>query len=777
MKNKKISSLSFVFMLVIGTVAFAFLIGSETGMVNGFIVGDEVTYNGKEAIVYETPNENSQLLAGWIKLDNGDGSYTQIQESLVSFVLSETEDLLDSEDRTPSNVNEPTLAAPIVSAAPAPAPTPEVKAPEQKPTPAAPADNALGTGNQVTPPVNPSDKLAFGGKYDVSLLKYGNVGYLAEGLAWSVGIAVFIKAIGGIFPNSDQNNVNAMSVASAAGMMSFKVMQQIWGKGGWVNGDKAPTSWAGKTLSNTWTQAGVGVAVAWMVYNSMYEKTKTRTEVVTFSCLPWQAPHGGKDCELCNDGTLPCSEYRCKALGQSCSIINKGTSSERCVNTNPRDVSSPIIKPWDEKLTEGFSYFDVKEMPPGAGFKIKSTTSTTGCIEPFTPIQFGITTDEPAQCKIDVEPKGNYSKMTSYFGGDNLYSYNHTETLSLPSVENIKNSSLTLQNGKELSFYMRCRDANGNTNEADYELKVCVDPSPDTTAPVILGTSIQTGGCVSAESENSTVDFYLNEPSECKWSFTDSSYDQMQNNMSCSSYATQMNALTVFTCNALLTGIARDGTNFFVKCKDKPGSTNGTKNQESYPFSLRGSGQLKLKMIRPNETIYGVLNPTAIELYAETLFGCEDNKAICYYSTSDSESSYTQFFDTNNADGVSTQRLDLTSGTYTYFVKCVDAGGNLVKNSTSFKVSIDSNAPIIARVYEEDSYLKIVTPINSKCVYTNDNCDYLFQEGIIMPYEDSTTHVTEWSPIKKYYIKCIDEFRSEPADCSLVVGPTDNFLQ
>jgi hypothetical protein len=370
--------------------------------------------------------------------------------------------------------------------------------------------------------------------------------------------------------------------------------------------------------------------------------------------------------------------------------------------------------------------------------------------------------------------------MSTYFGGDNLYAYNHTEYLSLPSVTDIKNSSLNLENGKELSFFIRCKDANGNSNEADYELKLCVDPSPDTTAPEIQGTNIVNGGCVKSDADNATVDFYINEPADCKWSFTaNQDYKQMENNMVCSNSIRDINALQVYTCSALLTGVARDKTNFYVKCQDQPAlgnSTNRTANIDDYVFSLRGSEKLKLKNVQPNETIYGAVRPTAVELYAETMFGCDNSQAICYYSTTGVDSSFVQFFDTNKADGIHTQRLDLNDGPQTYFVRCVDSGGNLAESFVNFNVEIDTNAPVIARAYEEDNYLKLLTTRNSECVYTNDNCDFSFPEGTVMPYANSTAHVVEWNQDKTYYIKCRDEFRTETADCSMIVKPTANFL-
>lgn len=622
-------------------------------------------------------------------------------------------------------------------------------------------------------------------------------GQIVDGFQWSLIALGAVQTLAPVL-GVDKDETNAISIAAMSGIMAGKLAYSFLGRGGttygssWIASEKGAIGskslfgfgGQGQTarfISSPGFSVGLGLATAWLMYNSMHKKEKESREAVTFSCLPWQAPNGGSDCELCNDKTgLPCSEYRCKSLGQSCELQNIGTTREMCVDANRRDASPPTIKPDYTALTPSFSYSDVKDMPPGAGFKITSNATNTGCIKPFTPLEFGITTNEPSQCRIDVEPKGSYDAMSAYFGGDSLYSYNHTESLSLPSTVDIKNSSLELANGKELSFFIRCKDAVGNINEADYELKLCVDPSPDTTAPVIEGTSILNNGCISADSDNATVDFYTNEPSECKWSFTaNQDFNQMQNNMTCLNSIREINALQVYTCSSSLTGVARDGTNFYVKCKDQPALGNDTKrnpNREDYVFSLRGSNKLKLNTIQPNETVYGAVRPTAVELYAQTTYGCDSNQAYCYYSATGDEGSFVQFFDTNKGDGIHTQRLDLLEGDYTYYVRCVDSGGNLVENTTSFKVDIDTNAPIITRVYQKDDLLKVETQRSSECVFTNDNCDYLFVEGTEMPYTNQPVHVTQWMTDKTYYIKCRDEFRTEPTDCSMIVRPTANFL-
>src|SRR3989344_759020 len=153
------------------------------------------------------------------------------------------------------------------------------------------------------------------------------------------------------------------------------------------------------------TQAGfvVGGVVAVGIFLLMYKDETTDT--VTFQCLPWDAPIGGASCERCNDDpNKPCSEYRCRSLGQACQLLNVGTNEERCTWVNPKDVNPPVIEPWTTPLLDDYKYTPDKAIsPPDRGVKVVNSKSTTQCVKPFTPLRFGITTDEPSQCKIDYK--------------------------------------------------------------------------------------------------------------------------------------------------------------------------------------------------------------------------------------------------------------------------------------------------------------------------------------------------------------------------------------
>jgi hypothetical protein len=199
-------------------------------------------------------------------------------------------------------------------------------------------------------------------------------------------------------------------------------------------------------------------------------------------------------------------------------------------------------------------------------------------------------------------------------------------------------------------------------------------------------------------------------------------------------------------------------------------------NRKSYVFNLRTSDTMKLMKITPasDERIYGGTSPITIQLQAETAFGCESGKSICYYSTTGNENDYIQFFETDS--NVHSQSLDLTEGVHTYFVKCVDSGGNIAVNKTTFNVVLETQAPAVSRVYESSGMLKVITLKDSDCSYSLDNCDFTFPEGINMPSDGTKEHTAEWQRGKTFYIKCRDKYKNEPAECSIIVRPEDLLL-
>ena len=597
---------------------------------------------------------------------------------------------------------------------------------------------------------------------------YGGMSHLMTGLQWSLFVVGAIQLLGRLFGASD-NLVNSLSIAAFAGIMTWK---------GIIAGIEQ-FGWAGGKTGLLWKSAGfVGIGVAALVFILLYKETEQK--IVTYTCLPWEAPSGGNSCEKCNgDKFKPCSEYRCKALGQACQLLNPGTGNETCAWVSKFDVNSPTIRTDKEAIRPiGLAYIPDTGLRPGmTGVKVVNQSRTDGCLSAFTHLEFGFSNNEPAQCKLDIQHTTGIKDMQYYVGDTNLFSYNHTQSVKLPRSPLVNESGLpTLNNDGSYSMYVRCQDANGNENKDEFVFSYCVDKSPDTTPPTIEGTSISSGSYVRYAVDNARVDVYTNEPSGCRWSRIDEAYNDMKNNMSCNSQSYEVNANLQYTCSGNLTGIQNmEDNNFFFRCED----SQGNQNAQSYPFVLKGSQLLTVKSVAPNGTISGSTSTTTVTASIETSNGAEDGKATCYYYLTNStgtvnNDNFLQMFSTDNY--ISKQDLDLIGGNYLVYFRCVDSGGNIASSNTTFSLFVDKSAPIVTRIYRElPDALKVITNEDAKCTYSLTTCNYNVNDGLAMIYANSGTkniHLAQWKAGQTYYIKCSDFYGNEPSpdQCNIVAG-------
>lgn len=595
---------------------------------------------------------------------------------------------------------------------------------------------------------------------------------LASGVIYAAAAYAVVYIVGD-FLGLDDNQKKAASAAAAAGVGIART--------GYLLSSEVGTTGAitGEGIFYTYP-IPIAIGVAVIVYIALYRKESQK--VINFQCLPYEAPVGGKGCEECNgDPFRPCSEYRCRALGQACELVNVGSTDEKCVWVNPNDATSPTITPWEEPLTENHRYTNHETRPTSLGTKVVYNNNANGCLQAFTPLTFGITTNEPAQCKIDLDHQETFDSMQFFFGNTNLYLYNHTQQFSLPSPDALNAEAPELLTDGKYDFFVRCRDKNGNENVDEYAIQLCVDPSPDTTAPVIVDTSIPSDSYVRFGAQSVPVQFYVNEPSTCKWSTQDKEYSVMENTMTCANSLTQINARELYTCATSFTGIVdRQVNNFFVRCKDQPSKPEEDRNVNvvSYKYNLRGSQPLNIIFTSPNGTVTGNTNTIPVELKVITDDGANEGLAICSFSATGLPDSYVLMFETDAIEH--TQRLDLSTGNYNYKFRCVDYGGNSVEAETGFSVVVDTFAPLVTRAYRDSSEdaLKIVTNEDASCVYSLNSCNFNFDEGIEMLYistSNKKSHYSEWKPNVAYYIKCRDVFDNEPGPntCSIVASATN----
>lgn len=636
--------------------------------------------------------------------------------------------------------------------------------------------------------IKPGDKIS-SGNYEGAWngMGAGFLGNLAEGVQWSMYVVGAIMLVGNL-AGMESKQINAFSMAAAAGIMAAKgvigAMEQWYGTGmTWGNEafiDSQSSPFLGKMFKGTTNAQGygtlVGVAVAALVLYATYKTEETK--VVSFTCEKWQAPTGGKRCEECNkQGILPCSEYQCKSLGQSCELINKGTTEEQCAWVNRKDVTPPVITLSKEALSKNHRYSpDTRVSPPDTGTKILYEQAKDGCVKAFTPLEFGIKTDEPASCKLDYQRTDSFENMSHYFGGTPAFLYNHTQTMSLPGAENLKQENITIKNDGEYSLFVRCQDSNGNSNLATFVFRFCVEKGPDTTPPLIVGTNLLNGMPITYNKSSAEFEAYLNEPANCKWSHLDKSYEEMEKNMTCSTSVFEMNAQMIYRCKTVLDGIKDEIENkFYIKCEDQPSKpvADRNRNTESYKFVLMGTKPLAISHVGPNGTISDATETVKMTLEVKTIGGYQEGNSSCYYSPTQSDSDYVKFFNTDSY--LHTQDLYLPDGDYRYYIKCVDLGGNVDLNYTDFTLETDTEGPLVIRAYNEESNLKIITDEPAECFYGLSDCLYALKDGIKMPSvdENNTQHYVSWDPGKVFYIKCQDKYENQPYphQCNMIVRP------
>jgi len=600
----------------------------------------------------------------------------------------------------------------------------------------------------------------------------------AHGLFVYIGIQILGPMLG-----FEETTTDALAISGSLGIFAGEVTYGAISEG--IIGTAAKKGAAGSiklfgdfTLSAT--QAGwiAGIGVAVITFILLYKEHDKK--VVKFTCLPWQAPIGGSNCEECNKqagGLLGCSEYQCKSLGQACEIVNPGTEEEKCVWVNRQDVNPPTIEPLESALFDDYRYSpDNAINPPDRGVKINYLKANDNCIPAFTPLSFGVDLNEPAKCKIDVLRKNDFESMSNFMSSG-LLRYNHTYSLSLPGSKALEAENITVKNDGNYELYVRCEDANGNSNTATFLFKYCVDPGPDTTPPLIITTSVLNGVPIAFNKSSLDLEVYINEPSSCRWSHDDEDYENMDEQMTCSSSIFDFNAQMTYKCSTTLTGLKdKVDNNFYFRCKDKPFSSESDKNvnAESYEFTLKGTIPLVIDSISPdNETVKDSTDSVKVTLEVETSAGSDEGKSLCYYSNSGNENSYIKFFETESF--THKQDLFLTEGEYEYFIKCTDNGGNSDYENIMFEVETDTSAPIVVRAYKEENNLKLITDDEGECVYSTFSCSYLFDEGSKFTTIDDKNHFTSWDTQNDLYVKCRDNFGNQPNpdSCSVRVRASD----
>ena len=464
-----------------------------------------------------------------------------------------------------------------------------------------------------------------------------------------------------------------------------------------------------------------------------------------FKCLPWQPPVkiSDEDCKKCQaDSLRPCTEYKCKSIGANCEFKVLGTGEGYCYATG-EDFNAPVIDSVDVVLPKS-----------KVGVNLDTTNKKiqvyedNGSLTSHQIVKLKLTLDEPADCKIDKYFK-DYDSM-SY----NLDNVEFTDT-GFSKEHTLRIVPLVYGDQTIFTYYIRCQDVNGNTNEVAYTLNYSVKEQ-DIAPPYVINTIPSQNSYVSQSIQLVNITLIINEPANCSYNLTDMGYADMvkHNTIDCSKgYYTGVG----YSCKFENIKLSQaDTTNIFFKCND----TSGNVMQNSYVLTLRKAPPLYITYAWPNDTTVSVGPQLEVEVKATTEGGLSNGEAVCYYGTGSFDEA--SMFDTTQSSQHQTIVSFINGGDQTLDIWCCDAQAeaNCDHKLISFTLKKDIEGPKIKAVYQQSGQLVVETDEKAECHYTTDlsvGCSFNYDAGDVMSSTEGISHSTNLVD-KTYYVKCEDVY-------------------
>jgi hypothetical protein len=230
---------------------------------------------------------------------------------------------------------------------------------------------------------------------------------------------------------------------------------------------------------------------------------------------------------------------------------------------------------------------------------------------------------------------------------------------------------------------------------------------------------------------------------------------------------------------------------FYFRCKDQPnlavasGLTRNVNSQSTeYTINVCQTGLDISDVSLDGETIKGTGNiPVTLEV---STTGCiNGGEAICYYSNTLTgagsnlvgASPGVQFFETGGLSH-NQEFTGLGEGNHQIDISCIDSAGNVANSSSSFTIEVDKDSVDIARIYNSENQLTLITNEAASCIFDTDEdigCDFELNFSESSSY--GMTHTLASEIGKTYFVKCIDEYGNLPGattnhGCSSIIEIT-----
>ncbi len=481
-----------------------------------------------------------------------------------------------------------------------------------------------------------------------------------------------------------------------------------------------------------------------------------------FTCEPWQPPVGSSDCSYCNEGDLPCSEYKCLSLGAGCELINKGTGEEACVGAADSGDFPRI------EMSEHHNLFpDVDYGKTMTGIELTSVNG--GCLDAYTAIPIFLTTHEPAQCKFDITENIAYSEM-SYSLGSNAYTYDHNYAFSLPDPSHGQSQGIDVMG--DMKIYVKCQDRFGHVTPSYYTVEFCVKEGQDVSPPRIVAMDPKSESYVPYDSTEFDATIITNELSSCRWDSNEfAPYSEMTNNFFCNDTLTTPSSPQGYTCTDTLP-VTNGSNNYYIKCMDQPwlvGSVNESHRNpmtESQQFNVKKpNAKISIEATEPTGDVIVVTPQASVTLDVTTANGAQWHS--CKYSFSGYETMI-PFFETEFG-AKHTQLFSLFPDRYKVYVECKDETGDFARSEANFNIVQETTPPQVTRTWQTGSTLYLVTDEDATCKYSETGCLFDFDQAPILSGND-IEHRLSAIRGRTYFVRCEDMLGNAPSGCSIILS-------
>ncbi|MCS7134735.1 MAG: hypothetical protein NZ889_02665, partial [Candidatus Pacearchaeota archaeon] len=493
-------------------------------------------------------------------------------------------------------------------------------------------------------------------------------------------------------------------------------------------------------------------AVTQLLYWLTYEE-----EFYVIQCLPSRPPIGSDKCDLCNeDPERPCSKTRCEILGLGCTFNDSVT----IMGKKFLIADGICMAIYNDGLPPWITNIEVKDLQ-GRQYNVNPPTTTGPTTieinkdngEPIpdgTQLIIKLKLNERAFCMWDLVSTYSIVNMTGAYQ-NGAFSQELTETFVVHRNQPV--------------YYVRCADAYGNANVAEYIFRFSVTSGPDLTPPIILGTDRDYNKKFRYGISELSLFIYVNENASCRWSKRDTIYELMDVSTECTTILTPSG----FKCGTILTGLQSEVANYFyIRCKDSAGNVM----QQSHQLVLYPTPPLQITKINPeNNTIIKSCEIRKITLEAETNDGAEEGNATCYWKnqTMINQMIFSQTFGKIHKTNISGE------GTQVISINCYDSALNLATNVTTFTIEKDDRAPTITRIFRDGDQLVLRTDEPATCTYSKTaSCNFSATRWFERKVFETTGQLEHRKKIEeeKIYVKCYDSCMNgaSPQDsCTIIV--------